>query len=639
MAKDTGPLKIGEILLNKWEIRGLLGQGGHAWVYHGYDAYLDREVAIKVIPPPPPESDPQRDMRKRAQGEARTLSKLKHDNVVHLFDGFTSDAAVYIVMEILRGRTWRDVLNIVGTLNVVEALALGAKVADGVHAAHAVNVIHRDLKPENVFVIENNGIKVLDFGIAKLFGPGAATTQRNLLHGTMKYMSPEHLLGGSVTIRSDIFALGTMMYESLYGRIPCMIGIEEPTGDSLIYAQLHRMPPMLDAIVPSVPRAMARAIHRMIAKDPKDRFETMEEVSNVLRSLEKSNGTAPAARELWRAAPPQVTASALSHATTEVHELSTLAPPTAPPVTLPTPQAQDTTPVSRPPFSEPKPHAGPHPFVQVTEPIRIVPAAPPTSPSPAHAPVAVAAPASVVEPQRALPPTMAPTIEASVPLSQAARRAPTSAPSAPQAPPSDRSRPPRAAPNSANPTSARPVRAPGRTQAAQPKSKGSWNLLSLGIALGSAVGLATGLGMYWHPQHATASTEEPVAVISAQPARPIEVPPPGNPAAPTTTQDPAAELSARTTPTPTTAPVGAAPRAAPTAPALVAPKISAAATASPAPAPHLALKPAPKPQAPTTHGGLWDMSDLDTPTQPKPAPSAASKRQNKAIYGDNPVVR
>jgi serine/threonine protein kinase len=298
---QAGPFGAGDRFF-KYEIRGLLGRGGHAFVYHGYDSFLDRDVAIKIIVNP---AEPGRDLQRRAQLEARMLCRLKHPNVVSVMDaGATEAGFVYIIMELLNGRTLRDVLVDLRRLTVAEALAVGAHIADGVQAAHIENAIHRDLKPENVFILEGNFAKVLDFGIAKFLG-GAKTTQRDLLHGTMPYMSPEHLQGLGVTARSDIFALGAVLYEALGGRPPCLVGMQEPTMHSLAWAQINRMPPPLDELTKTVPRHVARLVQRMIAKDPVDRFATMYEVAEVLRAglrrMEAETGEIEASRELWKA--------------------------------------------------------------------------------------------------------------------------------------------------------------------------------------------------------------------------------------------------------------------------------------------------------------------------------------------------
>lgn len=297
----TGPLVPGDEFLQKYTIRGFLGKGGHGFVYRAHHAFLNRDIAIKIIVKP---VDPARDLRGRAQREAQFLCALKHPNVVSVMDGgLTDDGFVYILMELLQGCSLREVLVGHGRLSVTEALTIGAQVADGVQAAHAAGAIHRDLKPDNVYIIENNVAKVLDFGIAKFVD--AKTTQRDHLDGTVPYMSPEHLRGLGVTPKSDIFSLGTLLYEALAGTPPCLIGLKERTWDAIGMAQIHQMPPPVDRLIRTVPRHTARIVQRMIAKNPADRFATMGEAAAALRaSLERARssrgaGNSPA-RELWK---------------------------------------------------------------------------------------------------------------------------------------------------------------------------------------------------------------------------------------------------------------------------------------------------------------------------------------------------
>ena len=629
-----GPLNIGDLFL-KFEIRGLLGRGGHAWVYQGYDPFLDREVAIKVIPNP---AEPGRDLRQRAQLEARVLCKLENPNVVRLMDaGATNDGAVYIVMEILHGRTLRDVIHDFGQLNVVEVLSLGAKIADGVHAAHAVNVIHRDLKPENVFVLKDNGLKVLDFGIAKFFGYGAATTQKEVLHGTMMYMSPEHLQGMRVTVRSDIYALGTMLYEAFIDRNPCMLGVQDPSLNALTYAQINRMPPLLDELTPAIPRFVARAIHRMIAKEPDDRFASMAEVAEILRAqldrfIKEAPG-APGPRQLWLAqqASPASSVMRLGNATTEIHELS---PPTAPPVTLPTPNGMDTSPVSRPPFSEPAGSVRPGSSVQVTEQIRIIPTGGPTPPLFAVGPST---------PQSAAP--MTPSTEVPVLLSRASSRPAPSAPEAAPAPHSERSAPtdPSEPQYQADSYPPRVDQPPPSVAKAKPARKararaiGTPSLVFTGVALGVAVGLIVGVARYWTAPAPATSSDERIVVVSTQPPAPVAEPPVPPPAmAPIPSAETAIAVSAAP-PTPVAEPT----------PPLAHTEISTPKPALPAPTAHAAAKPASKAAAAMPASGLWDMSDLDAPARPKsgtsatpkPAPTAATKPRPSPIYGADELTR
>lgn len=298
----TGPFSAGDKVLDeKYVIRRLLGRGGHAFVYHAYDQFLERDVALKIIVNI---AEPGRDLRRRAQVEAQVLTRLSHPNIVAVKDATVGkDGLVYIQMELLEGRSLREVLHDVGPLKVREALAIGAQVAAGAEAAHAVRVVHRDLKPENIFVIKDNLVKVLDFGVAKLVD--SKTTQRNVLYGTLPYMSPEYLQGFGVSPRSDIFSLGAVLYELLAGQPPCLVDVQEPTQNVVAWAQIHRMPPRLDELTRTVPAHVARTVHRMLAKQPADRFGTMDEVGEVLRTCmtridaDGAEETAPV-RDLWK---------------------------------------------------------------------------------------------------------------------------------------------------------------------------------------------------------------------------------------------------------------------------------------------------------------------------------------------------
>ncbi len=284
-ASERHPFKPGDVF-EKYQIVNLIGRGGSAFVYHGYQEFLDRHVAIKVIPGKENQSE---EFRRRARAEATVLSRLRHPNVVRVFDaGVSEDGAfIYIVMEKLEGRTLREVLYALGVLSVPEALLVGAQICDAVEAAHRLGVIHRDLKPENIFIEAGNHANVLDFGIAKFRGAGFATTAKHRWHGTALYMSPEHLQGKGVSERSDIYALGTMLYESLSGGHPCLNGIESPSIQDIAWIQISHVPPLLTQVVPTIPDYVARIVQRAIAKLPEHRYGSMLELGVALRDAER----------------------------------------------------------------------------------------------------------------------------------------------------------------------------------------------------------------------------------------------------------------------------------------------------------------------------------------------------------------
>jgi serine/threonine-protein kinase len=298
------PFTAGDEFL-QYRIHSLLGRGGHAYVYSGQHLYMERPVAIKVIPAP---AEMNSDIYRRAQLEAKVLSQLEHPNVVKVYDAGVTDAGViYIVMEMLEGWTLRSAIKSIGAFTVPETLHIGVQIASAVQVAHAQQAIHRDLKPENVFVLPGNVVKVLDFGITKLLGTNTTlTTQPHVIRGTPQYMSPEHMQGHAVTWRSDIYALGSVLYELLATTAPALVGLNELSSYAIGYSQIHRMPPRLDELSSEIPRYVARSIQRMLAKDPGERPASMQQVADELRHLQtRYVSDFPRAsdvlRELWHA--------------------------------------------------------------------------------------------------------------------------------------------------------------------------------------------------------------------------------------------------------------------------------------------------------------------------------------------------
>src|SRR5688572_8925095 len=300
------PFQPGDRYL-KYEIGKLLGKGGHAFVYEATHLFLRRTDAIKIIPGP---SESGRDIARRAEAEAQVLARLEHTNIVKVFDaGGTDDGLVYIVMERLIGRTLRDVLGELGRLTPAEALLVAEQIARAVEAAHNAGIIHRDLKPENVFITPKNLVKVLDFGIAKVLEQGAPTTQKDLLHGTVLYMSPEQLQALRITPRSDIFSLGTMLFEALH-RHPALLG-ETPTLQELGWIQISRLPKPLCELDPAIPRFVARFVQRAILKNPDQRYASMTEVAEAAHATSERltqetlamTGVPPLIRDLSSSAP------------------------------------------------------------------------------------------------------------------------------------------------------------------------------------------------------------------------------------------------------------------------------------------------------------------------------------------------
>jgi Tol biopolymer transport system component len=274
--------------LGSYEVLAKLGEGGMGEVYRARDPKLQRDVAIKVLPANV-SSDP--DRRSRFENEARAIAALSHANVLGVYEFGAQDGRLFVVMELLDGRTLRALLGS-GPLPVRKAIDIGTQIARGLAAAHQKNLVHRDLKPENVFVLPDGQVKILDFGLARsiapLASPGAAETMAatdpGTVLGTVGYMAPEQVRGGAVDARADLFALGAVLFEMLSGRR----AFERDTAAETMTAILREDPPDLTAARADLPPALDRIVQHALEKDPPSRFQSASDVVFALTSLSGS---------------------------------------------------------------------------------------------------------------------------------------------------------------------------------------------------------------------------------------------------------------------------------------------------------------------------------------------------------------
>lgn len=256
---------IGQIVGN-YKIEEKLGEGGMGAVYKGVDTMLDREVAIKALRP---ELASQTSVVERFRTEAVTLAKLNHPNIATLYSMFRQGDELYMVLEFVRGETLDSIMQKRGALPAEEAIPVFCQVLDGIDHAHDLGIVHRDIKPANMMLTEKGTLKVLDFGIARLLGSARMTRAGNII-GTLEYMAPEQVRGLETDGRSDIYALGMMLYEVLTGRLP----FQTENEFELMKAQTEMMPTPPREINPAIPEAVEAAILKAIQKDPDDRFQT-----------------------------------------------------------------------------------------------------------------------------------------------------------------------------------------------------------------------------------------------------------------------------------------------------------------------------------------------------------------------------
>jgi eukaryotic-like serine/threonine-protein kinase len=287
--------------LGPYEILSALGAGGMGEVYKARDTRLDRLVAIKVLSPALAGSA---DARERFEREARAISRLSHPHICALFDvGHASDTS-YLVMELLDGETL-SALVARGPTPLPHVLRIGREIGEALASAHRHGIVHRDLKPGNV-LLTSTGVKLLDFGLAKSLEPADRSPDRSepptapLLTapgtwlGTAPYMSPEQIGGGLIEGRSDIFALGAVLYEMATGKR----AFEGQTSSAITAAILHREPPSVSSTTPHVPPSFDRLVRTCLEKDPDRRWQSAHDVALQLAAIAET--PVPAAQSTSR---------------------------------------------------------------------------------------------------------------------------------------------------------------------------------------------------------------------------------------------------------------------------------------------------------------------------------------------------
>lgn len=274
-----------------------IGEGGMGVVYRAHDERLDRDVALKFLPPA---ALIRSAARKRFHKEALTLSKLNHPNIATVHDFDTQDGIDFLVEEFIDGLSL-DVLLNSGPLSEREIVQLGSQLAEGLSAAHAHGVIHRDLKPSNVRITSDARLKILDFGLAVVLRSEASPTavtqslsEADGLSGTLPYMAPEQLLGRKLDARTDIWAAGCVLYEMATGRRPFL-----GAGPALTDAILHQPPPAIAKLNPKIAAAIESVIQKCLDKDPERRYGSAQEIAVDLRRA-ASPAAAPSLDSRWR---------------------------------------------------------------------------------------------------------------------------------------------------------------------------------------------------------------------------------------------------------------------------------------------------------------------------------------------------
>src|SRR5436305_12512120 len=277
--------------LGRYEIRSHLGAGGMGEFYLAWDTMLDREVALKILPP---EIAADQQRMQRFVQEAKTASALNHPNILTIFEIGQTDGSYFIATEYIDGVTLRQHMAS-HRLKLAEALDIAAQIAAALTAAHAAGIVHRDIKPENIMLRPDGYVKLLDFGLAKpterqasLIDTEAQTqmlvnTSPGMVMGTVSYMSPEQARGFVLDARTDIWSLGCVLYEMVAGRVP----FGGQTTSDVIVSVLDREPPPLAGSAHEAPLELQRILRKALRKDKEERYQTVKDLLVDLRALKQ----------------------------------------------------------------------------------------------------------------------------------------------------------------------------------------------------------------------------------------------------------------------------------------------------------------------------------------------------------------
>ncbi len=264
----------GQKINDRYEIIRVLGEGGMANVYLAVDTILDRKVAVKVL-----RGDLATDEKfvRRFQREALSASSLNHPNIVEMYDVGEDDGSYYIVMEYIEGKNLKQLIKRRTKLSLIEVIDIMKQLTDGIAHAHDSFIIHRDIKPQNMLILDSGLVKITDFGIAVALN-STQLTQTNSVMGSVHYLPPEQAAGRGATFKSDIYALGIMMYELITGSLP----FKGENAVEIALKQLKEPIPSVRDFDSSIPQSVENIILKACAKNPKNRYENAREMYHDL---------------------------------------------------------------------------------------------------------------------------------------------------------------------------------------------------------------------------------------------------------------------------------------------------------------------------------------------------------------------
>ncbi|HTT13135.1 MAG TPA: protein kinase [Burkholderiaceae bacterium] len=356
-------------MVGRFSIRAEIGRGSNGVVYSAFDPVLSREVAIKAIPLTHDSKWSER-IEANFLNEAKAAAGLNHPHIVTVFDAGKTESLAYLAMERLYGRDLHEVIVAGQHFSPRQVGSLLTRVADAVHYAHKRGLVHRDIKPSNIFILRDGKPKVLDFGVALANLSEAGSTERRQLIGTPNYMSPEQALGRKLDARSDVFSIGTILYELLSGRR----AFDGSTIDETLAQVISDQPAPIDALKTNIPQRLIDICNKALEKDIEKRYQSAGDLRNDLAAFAGQPSTNAANQStyglggpramvarmgalLWRRATPRAVAIAGVAAllivgalavteTMQTPRVEVAVPPPPPPAPLPIVTAPEPAPIA-----------------------------------------------------------------------------------------------------------------------------------------------------------------------------------------------------------------------------------------------------------------------------------------------------
>ncbi len=375
------PDVLPRVLSGRYRLEATLGQGGMGVVYRGTDLATNRPVAVKLVRAADGGALDE-DVAGRFLREARNTARIQQEHIIEVYDSGRTEGSLYFVMELLEGESLASCLKREGKLDPPKAVHIARQICAALEVAHGAGLVHRDLKPANIMLLKRGAddafVKVLDFGVAKTFGPNGLDetqlTHTGMLVGTIDYMAPEQIMGRAMDGRSDIYSLGVVLYRMLAGKLP----FAETNVPQLINAHMNTMPKPLTEVTDGVPNELDHVILRCLAKKPERRYESMGELARAL-----IHSVAADSLEMLASS-----SSAHDDVYDDDSDLTAVARAPEPPVPAPLPTLDDVTLSAEVPLEDATVLMDHRPFA--------VPAPPPPAPMPPPpAPMPPAGPATV----------------------------------------------------------------------------------------------------------------------------------------------------------------------------------------------------------------------------------------------------